>query len=206
MRVKICGMTHAEDVAAAVEAGADAVGFILYHRSKRFISLDQAVELARRVPPYVQRIAVTVNASLEELAAIRASAQFDWIQLHGDESPELCRDLAAKGFRILKALGLPRALSAAPLAHYGVPAFLLDKAAAEYGGTGETFDWNLAVAFQKEAGVPCVLSGGLTPENVVQAIATVHPYAVDVCSGVESVPGRKDHSKMQKFITLCRSN
>jgi phosphoribosylanthranilate isomerase len=206
MRVKICGMTHAEDVAAAVEAGADAVGFILYHRSKRFVSLDEAVELARHVPPYVQRVAVTVNASLEELAAIRASAQFDWIQLHGDESPELCRDLAARGFRILKALGLPRALPAPPAAHYGVPAFLLDKAAPEYGGTGETFDWNLAVAFQNEAGVPCVLSGGLTPENVVQAIGTVHPYAVDVCSGVESVPGRKDHAKMLKFITLCRSN
>jgi phosphoribosylanthranilate isomerase len=206
MRVKICGMTHPEDVAAAVKAGADAVGFIVYHGSKRFVPLDRASALASAVPPYVQRVAVTVNASHADLEAIRATAQFDWIQLHGDETPEACRDLAAKGFRIMKALGLPRALSAPPPAQYGVPAFLLDKASAAYGGTGEAFDWNLAAAFQQEAGVPCVLSGGLTPENVVQAIRTVHPYAVDVCSGVEASPGRKDHGKLLEFIRLCRSN
>jgi len=201
MRVKICGITNRDDAFHAVESGADALGFILYPGSKRHIPAERAWEIASGLPPFVQRVAVVVNATAGELEAIREAAPFDLWQLHGGESAEFCRGL--KGFRLVKALGFPQQQKIDP-AEYPVEAFLLDKASPQHGGTGESFDWDLGREFVKTAGKPCILSGGLTPENVVQAIQTVQPYAVDVCSGVEARPGQKDHRKVEEFIALCR--
>jgi len=202
MRVKICGITNREDALQAVDAGADALGFILYPGSKRYISPEKAWAIAAELPPFVQRVAVAVNASVHELEAWRHSAPFDLWQLHGDESMEFCRGL--KGFRLIKALGFPVQQQITPEV-YSVSAFLLDKASPQHGGTGESFDWILGRDFVRTSGKPCILSGGLTPENVVQAIQTVRPYAVDVCSGVEAKPGLKDHRKVEEFIALCQT-
>jgi phosphoribosylanthranilate isomerase len=204
-RVKICGITSEEDAAIAVEAGADAIGFILYEKSKRFLPADEAWEIAEELPPLVSRVAVTVNQSADALRRIADQFPFDFWQLHGDESLAQCEELADDGFRLIKALGFP--LSESQLEQdwnqWPVEAYLLDKASAQRGGTGETFDWKLAVSFQEMCGRPCFLSGGLNPKNVAQAIKTVQPFAVDVCSGVEEAPGRKNPKKVQEFISIC---
>jgi phosphoribosylanthranilate isomerase len=147
---------------------------------------------------------VVVDAGAAELEAWKKIAPFDLWQLHGQESAEFCREVKDRGFRVIKALGFPLRQKISPEA-YPVAAFLLDKASPQHGGTGESFDWSLGSGFVKTAGKPCILSGGLTPENVVQAIQTVQPYAVDVCSGVEAQPGRKDRRKVEEFIALCRT-
>lgn len=204
MRVKICGITNREDALHAVEAGADALGFILFPGSKRFITPEKAWAIAADLPPFVQRVGVVVDAGDAELELWRKASPFDLWQLHGQESPEFCRGLKGRGFRVVKALGFPLREKILPES-YPVAAFLLDKASPRHGGTGESFDWTLGSAFARAAGKPCILSGGLTPENVVQAIQTMQPYAVDVCSGVEAQPGRKDRRKVEEFISLCRT-
>lgn len=201
-RVKICGITNEEDAFAAIDAGADALGFVLYPKSSRFIAPAAAGRIIRKLPPFVQSVAVTVNATPPEVRDIETVAMFDVWQLHGDELPDRCRALYPR--RIIKALSLgtdhyPN------VAEYAIMAFLLDTPSATYGGTGKTFDWKLAVDFKPKVHRPLILSGGLTPENVAEAIETVQPYGVDVSSGVELSPGRKDHAKLKEFIRVCKS-
>ena len=203
MKIKICGITNKNDAFAAVDYGADAVGFILYPKSRRYIEPAKAMELARQIPPYVQRVAVTVDMPPEELKKLDAQRAFDVWQLHGSETPSLCEKL--KPLRLIKAFGLPL-LTGIDTTQYPVDAFLLDKLSSDFGGTGETFDWNLARLFQLETDKPCVLSGGLNADNVVEAIEAVRPHAVDVCSGVEESYGIKDHRKLKEFIELCRKH
>jgi len=207
VRIKICGITNLEDAEAAVAAGADALGFILYEKSKRFIPIGDAIRIVEMLPPFVQTVAVTVNAVKEftNLGWRKQLKNFGVAQLHGDESPQHVKAVS-KYLPVIKVLPADLAQTISP-GHYDVTAFMLDTPSAERGGTGRVFDWNLAVEFKKRiGGKPLVLSGGLDPENVAKAIETVHPYAVDVSSGVEASPGRKDHAKLRDFIQICKSS
>jgi phosphoribosylanthranilate isomerase len=200
-RIKICGMTTADDARAAAHAGADAVGFIFYPKSPRCITPAAAAAIGEKLPDHVARVAVQVGWTLETVAELERIMRIDVWQLHGAETPATTRALRPR--TLVKVFGLPRNDEVDP-SDYDVDGFLLDKASPLHGGTGETFAWPLATAFQKTTPRPCILSGGLTPDNVEHAVKTVQPWGVDVCSGVESSPGRKDHVRMTRFIHLCR--
>ena len=204
MRIKICGITNLDDAKAAADAGADALGFILYPASKRFIPIERAIEIVEALPPFVQTVAVTVNANKEfsNLGWRKQLKHFGLAQLHGQESPVHVKAVG-KYLPVIKVFPADRAGEFDPAA-YAVSAFMLDTPSADHGGTGRVFDWSLAVEFKKRTAKPLILSGGLNPENVAQAIETVQPYAVDVSSGVESSPGKKDHAKLREFIRICK--
>jgi phosphoribosylanthranilate isomerase len=203
VRIKICGITNLDDAQGAIDAGADALGFILFEKSKRFIPIGGALEIVEALPPFVTTVAVTVDAMREftNLAYRKQLKQFNVAQLHGSESSAHCRAVS-KYLPVIKAL--PADTRENP-SFFPVSAFLLDTPSPEHGGTGRTFDWNLALAFKKRTNRPVILSGGLNPENIAEAIRVVQPYAVDVSSGVESAPGRKDHAKLRDFIRQCKS-
>jgi len=203
LRIKICGITNREDAQAAVEAGADALGFILYEKSNRFISIENAIRIVETLPPFVQTVAVTVNATREftNLGWRKQLKTFNLAQLHGQESPVHVRAVG-KYLPIIKVF--PADQTPLSLGDYDVSAFMLDTPSKDHGGTGRVFDWDLAVAFKKRTQKPMILSGGLNPENVAKAIKMVHPYAVDVSSGVEASPGKKDHAKLRDFIQICK--
>ncbi|HEV3272657.1 MAG TPA: phosphoribosylanthranilate isomerase [Candidatus Methylacidiphilales bacterium] len=205
MRVKICGITNLEDAEAAAAAGADALGFILYEKSKRFIAIEDAVRIVEMLPPFVQTVAVTVNASREftNLGWRKLLKNFGAAQLHGEESPAHVKAVG-KYLPVIKVFPADMAKTVTP-GQYEVSAFMLDTPSKEHGGTGRVYDWNLAVEFKKRITKPLILSGGLNPENVARAIETVQPYAVDASSGVEASPGRKDHDQLRKFIRICKS-
>ena len=205
MRVKICGITNGEDAAAAVDAGADALGFILYEKSRRFIAMEDAIRIVEELPPFVQTVAVTVNAVKEftNLGWRKQLKNFGLAQLHGEESPVHVKAVG-KYLPVIKVFPADQAAAMSPES-YAASAFMLDTPSKDHGGTGQAFDWSLAVAFKQRTAKPLILSGGLNPENVAKAVETVHPYAVDVSSGVEASPGRKDHAKLRDFIQICKS-
>jgi phosphoribosylanthranilate isomerase len=198
-RVKICGVTRVEDALAAVRLGADALGFNFWPRSKRFVAPAAAREIVRRLPPFVTAVGVFVDPARDEVLRAVDTAGVAMIQLHGDEPPELCLSLPVP---VLKAIRVASVNSLAQLASYEVRGFVLDAPSDAYGGSGRTFDWSLAAAVAREMAV--VLAGGLTPENVGEAVRTVRPWAVDVASGVESAPGVKDEERMRRFIDAAR--
>lgn len=201
-RIKICGITNAEDAEYAAALGADALGFILYPKSARFIEPSGAWPFISQLPPFIQRVAVTVDADLAHVEAIEAEAEFDVWQLHGNETPETCASLWSR--RVVKAIHLSPETLQLDYSAYPVDAFLLDTPSPAFGGTGQTFDWRLAMEFKQRVKKPVILSGGLSPDNIAQAVELVQPYAVDVCSGVESAPGKKDHAKLRDFIQICK--
>ncbi|MBF0190437.1 MAG: phosphoribosylanthranilate isomerase [Magnetococcales bacterium] len=195
-RVKICGITRIADALAAVAAGADALGFVFYPGSKRYIAPEGVARIVERLPPFVTITGLFVNAPAEEIRATAARCRLDVIQLHGDESPEACLGLPG---RVIKAVRVGEAEDLTGLERFPVQGLLLDaKVADHYGGSGRVFDWSLIAGYR--APLPLILAGGLNPENVFQAVRQVNPYAVDVSSGVESAPGIKDHDKMAQFI------
>jgi phosphoribosylanthranilate isomerase len=199
-RVKICGITNLEDALFAADAGADALGFIFYAQSPRFIAPDRAREIVLRLPPFVAKVGVFVNEELGRVKEIMAHCHLDYAQLHGDEPPEQVVALAP---RAIKAVRVRSAADIERLAQYQAVAYLLDAYhPTKPGGTGETWDWELATA-AKQYG-PIILAGGLTPDNVADAIERVHPYAVDVSSGVEAATGIKDHQKVRRFIMAAK--
>jgi len=196
VRVKICGITSLEDARAAVAAGADALGFVFYAQSPRFISVEGAAGIITQLPPFVTAVGLFVNEPPEVVEATARACGLDLVQLHGDETPQQC---LLPGRRVIKALRVKDAGSLRAAASYPVCGLLLDAWSERvYGGSGEVFDWSLLKHFA--ASHPVILAGGLTPENVAEAVATVRPWAVDVSSGVESAPGRKDHEKLRAFI------
>src|ERR1700683_181589 len=205
MRVKICGITNLEDAEAAVAAGADALGFILVEKSARFIPIEDAIRIVELLPPFVQTVAVTVNATKEftNLGWRKQLKNFGIAQLHGDETPVHVKAVG-KYLPVIKVFPADMAKTVTR-GHYEVSAFMLDTPSKNYGGTGRVYDWNLAVEFKKRITKPLILSGGLSPENVAKAIETVQPYAVDVSSGVEASPGRKDHARLRDFIQICKN-
>lgn len=200
VKVKICGITNPEDAMAAVEAGADALGFVFFPGSPRCISPEQAAVIIRRLPPFVQTVGLFVNEEPATVNLVADRCGLDLVQLHGEETPDYC---AAVTRRIIKAFRVKDASSLDEMANYRVAASLLDAwSPAAHGGTGTTFNWDIAAA--AAAAQTIILAGGLTPENVAGAIAAVRPYAVDVSSGVESAPGKKDNRKLTDFIRAVR--
>ena len=197
MRVKICGLTSLSDALAAVEAGADAIGFMFYERSPRNLSLTVAAQIVRELPPFVARVGVFVDASEEFIRRAIVECALDTLQFHGDESPEFCQKFSLKSYKAFRIRG---AESLKDLPRYRTSGWLLDSFVPDkVGGTGAAFNWDLARQ-AKEFGRPIILAGGLTPENVAEAVRRVQPFAVDVSSGVESKPGIKDHGKVRAFI------
>jgi phosphoribosylanthranilate isomerase len=202
VKVKICGITNFADGMAAAEAGADALGFVFYEQSPRSISLEAAATLIRQLPPFVMKVGVFVNAP-EDLV-IRASREcgLNLLQFHGDEPPDYCGQF---GLMSMKAFRIRDATSLQALQNYATDAWLLDAySPAKQGGTGEMFNWDLALE-ARNWGRPIFLAGGLTPENVAEAIKRAQPYGVDVSSGVEAAPGRKDHAKVRAFIQAAKA-
>ena len=198
--VKICGITSRADALAAVEAGADALGFNFYRPSPRYISAETTREITNQLPNSVLKVGVFVNEELESVIRIIAEAGLSAVQLHGDESPEYCHKLA--GSYVIKVF---RAGDDFDIDAYAVDAIMLDtKDDLLRGGTGRVFDWSIAQQTNNSAPV-LFLAGGLSPENVATAITTVHPYAVDACSSLEISPGRKDHARMRAFVAAVRS-
>ena len=197
VRVKICGIKTVEEANAAVECGVDMLGFNFFRESPRYISPVAAREIIERLPPVISCIGVFVNEKTEEVMKIAYEAMLNGVQLHGDEPPEFCRALT--GLRVLKAVRVGEKFDAASIKEYPVSGILLDAGLKGFfGGTGHKFDWRAAVEAKRYA--PIILAGGLTIGNVVDAISIVSPSAVDVCSGVEAVPGKKDISKIRRFM------
>ena len=201
-RVKICGITNLADAQAAIAAGADALGFNFYEGSPRHISLKAAAEISKQLPPFVMRAGVFVNADEDLVARAIAECGLSLLQFHGDELPEFCTQF---GLMSMKAFRIRDVESLKEIPNYQTDAYLLDAYSPEArGGTGEKFNWDLEIEAQK-FGKPIFLAGGLTPENVAEAVRKVRPFGVDVSSGVESSPGKKDHAKIQAFITAVRN-
>jgi phosphoribosylanthranilate isomerase len=199
VRVKICGVTNWTDAKLAVDLGADALGFNFHAPSPRAVTPAQAWQIIRRLPPMVASVGVFVNWPARAVAALARALHLDAVQLHGDESPREVRELAG-AFRVIKAFPTPPGFRLAALAPYGAAsALLLDGfKGGLYGGTGRTADWGLARRARKYGRV--ILAGGIRPGNVAQAIAQARPYAVDVASGVESRPGKKDASALRELM------
>jgi phosphoribosylanthranilate isomerase len=201
-RVKICGITDPDDGLVAVEAGADLLGFIFYPPSPRSVTPEQAcriIEQLRRVSSDFRSVGVFVDEEPKAVRRIAGRCGLDAVQLHGREPPEAVEALTEDGLDVFKAFRVRDGAFLADMERYHATAYLLDAYVAnQHGGTGQTFDWQLAVA-AKEHG-PILLAGGLTPDNVAQAVRAVRPWGVDTASGVETSPGRKDHDKMRQFV------
>ena len=201
-RVKICGITSLADAQSAVAAGADVLGFNFFEGSPRHISLEKAAEIAKQIPPAVLRVGVFVNVPAEFITRAIGGCGLNLLQFHGEEPPEFCVQF---GLMSMKAIRIRDAASLKEMARFSTDAYLLDAfSPAARGGTGERFNWELAVEAQK-FGKPVFLAGGLTPENVADAVRKVRPFGVDVASGVESSPGKKDHAKLRTFIAAVRN-
>jgi phosphoribosylanthranilate isomerase len=202
--VKICGITNAADAAAAIEFGADALGFNFYPGSRRCIPLA-AGEWIAELPREIVKIAVVVDTDWAEAVALAALPGITGLQLHGDETPEFCRRLAARGIRFIKALPVKTAEFLRKTPSYFTRTVLLDSAEqGEFGGSGRTFPWEIAREFiEANPDLRVILAGGLTPENVAEAVATARPFGIDVTSGVESLPGRKDRGLLRAFIAAA---
>ncbi len=199
-RIKICGLTREADVDAAVDAGADAVGLVFYEGSARHVSLARAVQLAKRLPPFVTPVGLFVNASAEQVNAALAALPQLVLQFHGDETPEACRSFDRPYLRAARMRPGFDLLDFAA-SHAGALAVLLDTHVDEFGGSGKVFDWSL---IPPNVPLPVVLSGGLHAANVAEGIAWVRPWAVDVSSGVESSKGIKDAEAMRRFCEAVR--
>jgi phosphoribosylanthranilate isomerase len=202
LKVKICGITNLTDALIAVEAGADLLGFVFYERSPRFVSTKQASEIIRALPPHAVKVGVFVDAPKEAVLRAAGECGLNILQFHGEETPDYCLQF---GLMAMKAFRIRDAGSLRMLPEYRTDAWLLDAFVADQpGGTGVRFNWDLAIEATK-LGRPVFLAGGLTPENVADAVRRVRPFGVDVSSGVESVPGKKDHKKVRAFIAAARS-
>ena len=202
VKVKICGITNVADALATAEAGADMVGLMFYENSPRHVTVQKAKEIAQQLNPFVVKVGVFVNPPEDLVLRAIGECGVTLLQFHGDEPPEFCTQF---GVMSMKAFRVRNAASLQALAAYNTDAWLLDAYSADkLGGTGATFNWDLAVEAQK-LGKPIFLAGGLAPENVAEAVRHVQPFGVDVSSGVESEPGRKDPSRVKAFIAAAKA-
>ena len=195
-RIKVCGITRLEDALTASRLGVDAVGFVFYAKSPRYISPDKAAAIIRQLPPFVSAVGLFVNPTQEEIADVLQTVPLGVIQLHGDESPEFCK---SQRRRVLKAISVNDKDDLKKASAYDCP-ILLDAKAPEgvYGGTGTSFDWSLLEEFEHHH--PLILAGGLNATNIEEALSHRQWFAVDVSSGVEVSPGIKDDIKMSDFV------
>lgn len=200
VKVKICGITSAADALAAVDAGADALGFMFYAASPRNVSFSVAAEIIRQLPPFVAKVGVFVNPAEDDVRRAISECGLDTLQFHGEEPPEFCRRF---GLKTMKAFRVRDAESLKQTEPYTSEAWLLDSyVAGQLGGTGARFNWDLATEAARQHTV--LLAGGLTPDNAAEAVRKVRPYGLDVSSGVESAPGKKDAAKARAFIAAAK--
>lgn len=200
-RVKICGITRIEDLRAACDAGADAVGFVFYDKSPRRVSIEAAAALVRAVPPFVQTVGLFVNAEPAQVESVLAAAPLDLLQFHGDETPQACARYGRPWIKAIRVTPETDLLECAA-DFEAARGLLLDAFVPGVpGGTGERFDWSLIPAGLP---LPVVLSGGLDPDNVAEAVRRVRPWAVDVSSGVEASKGIKDAHKVARFVANAK--
>ncbi len=202
IRIKICGITNIADAVAAVDAGADALGFMFFENSKRNVLPKLAAEIIRELPPFVSKIGVFVNAARDVILSTVNQTGIDTLQFHGDETAEFCSQFAP--LQVIKAFRIRDRNSLADCLSYRDMAWLLDSyVEGAQGGTGIAFNWDMAVEAAKFSR-RIILAGGLKVETVAEAVRKVRPYAVDVSSGVESAPGKKDHARIRDFINAAR--
>ncbi len=201
VKVKICGVSSVEEALCALDCGADALGFNFWPQSLRYIAPREARAIIDRLPPFISCVGVFVNESSERIIETAGIAGIHIVQLHGDESPEFCR--AMDSLKLIKALRVGEGFEPSSIARFGVSAVLLDtNIKGSYGGTGRRFDWRVATEAKQFSRI--ILAGGLNIDNVAEAITTVKPFAIDVCSGVEAEPGRKDLDKLRRFMREVR--
>jgi phosphoribosylanthranilate isomerase len=207
LKIKICGITNLQDALWAVNLGTDYIGLNFYPQSPRKISPKQAKEIVSKLPPFVVPVGIFVDEPVAAVTKLVKSVPLKAVQLHGHESPEDCRAIKALGVPVIKAIALAGPLNPAELVAYqdAVDMFLFDADSDQLpGGNGQTFDWSWLAA-APQLGKPWFLAGGLTPDNIKDAIKQAQPPMVDVCSGVERLPTRKDFEAMKKFVTTARS-
>jgi len=202
VRVKICGITNLDDAMAAADFGADALGFVFFKKSPRYISPANAKKIIKKLPPFISAVGVFVNEDKKNIEKIVSHTGINIIQLHGDETPKAC-NLSKPAIKAIRVKSLD-SLEIISKYRDKVSALLLDTYTPElFGGTGQIFNWDIAVEARQLGRV--ILAGGLKPENIQKAVRYVHPYAVDVSSGVEAEKGRKDRKKMKLFIKMAKS-
>lgn len=206
--VKICGITNETDALAAINAGADALGFNLVPRSKRCLDISAAKDWIAKLPEQICKVAVVADANWEDVCRIGRLPYIDALQLHGSEPPEFCRRLADAGIPFGKAVPVSGARSLAGLPDYFTDTMILDSSEdGAFGGTGKTFPWKFVPEFVRHhRGINVILAGGLNPENVAEAVKVVRPRGVDVTTGVEASPGRKDGNLVRAFIQAARQD
>jgi len=200
IRVKICGITRVEDAKASLDLGADAIGFVFYPKSPRYIEPTKAKDIVSYVSPFITSVGVFVNESLENIISIANTCKLDVIQLHGDEQQDIIDKIPRK---IVKAIRIKDETDLQRFNLYSdVDAFLLDTFVEnKLGGTGQVFDWKIAEKAKSKGKI--ILSGGLNPDNIAEAISKVKPYGVDVSSGIELMPGKKDYALARRFLEAC---
>lgn len=201
VEIKICGITNISDALIAAECGADALGFIFYPKSQRYVVPEKAKEIIQKLPPEISKVGVFVNHEVREVKEIAQFCGLDLIQLHGDEPPEYCAQFPVSS--LIKAVSCRTRKEIQELKHYPVEAILLDgRDPGQYGGTGRNSDWRLAIMAKETHAL--ILAGGLNKENIRKAIKTVRPQAVDINSGVEISPGKKDPRKITEIVRMVR--
>jgi phosphoribosylanthranilate isomerase len=200
VKIKICGITNYEDATAAIEMGADMLGFNFYPKSPRFVTSQQASEIINKLPGFIDTVGVFVNASIDQISETTKLCQLDWVQLHGDEDPDFCRELLSHNVKTMKAIRVKNQKDIEKAESYFTDAILLDAFDPDkYGGTGLTFDWNVIGHIGKRI----FLAGGINPDNAADAVK-LGVYGIDVCSGIEARPGKKDHQKLKKLFQNIR--
>jgi phosphoribosylanthranilate isomerase len=200
VKVKICGLTNYEDAAAAIDMGADILGFNFYPESPRYVAPEEAIKIIDKLPVFADIAGVFVNASLQEIHKTLNLCQLNWVQLHGDETPQFCGLLSSYNVKTMKAIRVKSQADIQQANEYFTDAILLDAFDPQkYGGTGLTFDWNIVGHINKRI----FLAGGINPDNVISAIE-LGVYGIDICSGIEERPGKKDHKKMKLLFDKIR--
>ena len=200
VKVKICGITNSDDALAAVDMGADLIGFNFYESSPRYIDPDKALKIIDKLPTYVDTVGLFVNPDADKLKNMVDQGFLNWVQLHGDETPEFCESLHWLNVKTIKAIRMKARDQLDQADKFATDAILLDTfSPTAYGGTGKTFDWSWIGHINNRV----FLAGGITPDNAVSAIE-VGVYGIDICSSIESEPGRKDHKKMKKLFSNIR--
>ena len=200
VKVKICGITNIDDAVAAMDMGADMLGFNFYPDSPRYVTPEQAADIINKLPAFMDTAGVFVNASIEQIHETNAVCHLDWVQLHGDEDPDFCRLLLSHNVKTMKAIRVKDQTDIDRTNSFFTDAVLLDAFDPEkYGGTGLTFDWNVIGHIGKRV----FLAGGINPDNAAAAVK-LGVYGIDVCSGIEAEPGKKDHKKMKKLFDNIR--
>jgi phosphoribosylanthranilate isomerase len=204
-KIKICGITNADDAVAAFQLGADMLGFNFYPQSPRYIEPLEAEKIIIKLPAFVEIVGVFVNADAETIRKTAGHLMLDWVQLHGDESPQFCQSLNSMTAQIMKAIRIKTPKDIEYAKNFATDALLLDAFHPSlYGGTGERFDWKSLPELTGHILGRTFLAGGINPENVIEAISQSF-YGIDVCSGIESAPGKKDHKKMSKLFKNLRT-